>query len=145
MSILGFRTMPTNHRLHRVYRLTAGVVGVLLVAFGLVGLVLDTDRLLGIATGTGFCVGCLIAGAVLVGAALAGGNVAAQVNAWTGAILIVLGLAGLILVPQEDANVVDLEVSNVIVMFVVGITLLAAGFYGQVAAPLGGARGHAGS
>src|SRR5829696_9450869 len=145
MSILGFRTMPTNHRLHRVYRLTAGVVGVLLVAFGLVGLVLDTDRLLGIATGTGFCVGCLIAGAVLIGAALAGGNVAAQVNAWTGAILIVLGLAGLILVPQEDANL-DLEVSNVIVMFVVGITLLAAGFYGQVGAePFGADRGHAGS
>jgi hypothetical protein len=68
--------------------------------------------------------------------------VAAQVDAWVGAALIAGGLLGLI-VAGRDQHSLGLEVSDVILMFVVAMVLLAAGFYGQVAAPPYGEQSNA--
>lgn len=131
--MLGLKTLPKDHPLHGVYRTSAGVIGALLIAAGVFCLLRSHDRWMGIGTSDGFGGLLIVAGLVLVAAAVVGGNVAAQVNAHVGAALIVLGLLGL-LFQGHDVNVLDVTVSDVVVLFVVGTLLLAAGFYGQVAA-----------
>lgn len=133
MSMLGLKTLPHDHPLHRVYRVSAGVIGVALVVLGGIFLLSSADRILRVGASDGFGGLLVVVGLVLVGAAVAGGNVAAQVNGNLGAGLIVLGLVGL-LSQGDDANVLDVTVSDVVLLFVVGMLLLTAGFYGQVAA-----------
>lgn len=129
--MLGLNSLPVDHPLHRVYRITAGVVGVLLAAFGLVGL-LASGKVLGLSLSTQYSLLCLVVGLVLVGAAFAGGNVAAQTNAYVGAGLIAFGLICLLFMGTEKTNFMDVTMADVVIMFAVGMILLAAGFYGQV-------------
>jgi hypothetical protein len=133
MAILGFKSLPVNHPLHRAYRITAGIVGVLLVLFGVLGLVLSGD-ILRIPASTPFSVLCLVVGAVLVGAAFAGGNAAAEINAYCGALLIVVGMVCLLTMHSGGANFLKVSMADVVMLFLAGLVLLAAGFYGQVGA-----------
>jgi hypothetical protein len=134
MSMFGLRTLPVNHRLHRVYRVVGAVVGVLLAAFGVVGLVSSGD-LLGAPASTAFSAVCLVAGIVLILAAVQGGNAAAEVNAYCGAALILLGMVCM-LTMHTSANFLDVSMADVMILFVAGIVGLAAGFYGRVGEPL---------
>lgn len=79
-----------------------------------------------------FAVGCVVIGLVLIGAAVTGGNIAAETNALVGALLLVVGMYDLTFMRTEDGNVMDAAMSDVIVLFVVGTVLLAAGFHGRV-------------
>ncbi len=74
----------------------------------------------------------LVAGLVLLGAAIVGRNIAASTNAYVGALLIVVGLIGLLSMGDPDSNFLDVSMADVTVLFVAGMLLLAAGFYGQV-------------
>jgi hypothetical protein len=129
--MLGLKSLPVNHPLHGVYRVAAGVVGVLLAVFGLLGLLLS-GALLRIPASSAFSGICLVAGVVLLGAAVAGGNVAARTNAYVGALLIVVGLVGLLSMGEPGSNFLDVSMADVTLVFVAGMVLLAAGFYGQV-------------
>jgi hypothetical protein len=135
MSMLGLKTLPVNHRLHKFYRAVGAVVGVLLIAFGVVGLIVSGD-VLGAPASTAFCAICLIAGAVLVLAAAQGGNAAAEVNAYLGAVLILLGLVCLLTMHTDGANFLDASMADAAILFVAGMVALAAGFYGRVGAPV---------
>lgn len=132
MTMLGLKSLPVNHPLHQLYRIAGGLLGALCVAFGAVALLASDDRLLGVSTSTVFAVGAVVVGLVLIGAAVAGGNTAAETNALVGALLLVIGLYDLTFMRTEDGNVMDAAMSDVIVLFVVGVVLLAAGFYGRV-------------
>ncbi|HST67367.1 MAG TPA: hypothetical protein VLM05_19495 [Mycobacteriales bacterium] len=129
--MLGLNSLPVNHPLHRVYRIAAGVVGLLLAVFGLLGLLMSGD-IVRIPASTTFSVICLVAGLVLVGAAVVGGNVAPQTNAYVGAALLLVGLVGLLSMGSPDSNFLDVSMADVILLFVAGMVLLAAAFYGQV-------------
>jgi hypothetical protein len=135
MAMLGLRTLPVNHHLHPVYRVVGGVVGVLLVALGVVGL-LVSGKFLGLPTSAAFSGICLVAGALMVFAAVQGRNGAAEINAYVGALLIVLGLIGLL--TMHDANFLDVSMADLMVWFVAGMAGLAAGFYGRVGPEPGG-------
>jgi hypothetical protein len=129
--MLGLKGLPVNHPLRRTYQVIAVGVGVLLVAFGVVGLVVSGD-ILRIPASTPFSALCLAVGLVVIGAAVAGGNVAAQVDGHVGALLIALGLACLLVMHNTDTNFLDVSMADVAVLFVAGMLLLAAGFYGEV-------------
>jgi drug/metabolite transporter (DMT)-like permease len=131
--MLGLKSLPVNHPLHRVYRVTAGLVGAILAVFGLLGLLLSGD-ILKLPASSAFSVICLLAGLVLIGAAVVGRNVAAETNAWIGALLIVVGLVGLLSMGDPNSNFLDVSMADVTLLFVAGMLLLAAGFYGQVGA-----------
>ena len=135
MSMLGLRTLPVNHRLHPVYRVLGAAVGVLLVAFAVVGFLVSGD-VLGAPASTAFCAVCLVAGVVLILAAVQGGNAAAQVNAYLGAALIVLGFVCMLTMHTDGANFLDVSMADVMILFVAGVVALAAGFYGRVGAPV---------
>jgi hypothetical protein len=129
--MLGLKSLPVNHPLHRLYRVAAAVVGLVLVVFGALGLVLSGD-ILRIPANTPFSVLCLVAGVILVGAAFAGGNVAAEINAYGGALLILIGMICLLTMHSADANFLEVSMADVAVLFVAGMVMLAAGFYGRV-------------
>jgi hypothetical protein len=135
MSMLGLRTLPVNHRLHPVYRALGAVVGLLLIAFAVVGFVLSGD-VLGAPASTAFCSVCLVAGVLMVLAAAQGGNAAAQLNAYLGAALIVIGFAGLLTMHLDGANFLDVSMADVVILFIAGVVALAAGFYGRVGEPV---------
>jgi purine-cytosine permease-like protein len=135
MSMLGLKTLPVNHRLHPVYRVLGAVVGLLLIAFAVVGFVVSGD-VLGAPASTAFCAICLVAGAVMVLAAVQGGNAAAQVNAYLGAALIVLGFVCMLTMHTDDANFLDASMADVVILFVAGVVGLAAGFYGRIGEPV---------
>ena len=129
--MLGLKSLPVNHPLHRVYRIAAGVVGVLLAAFGLLGLLISGD-IVRVPASTAFSLICLVAGLLLIGASFVGRNLAAQVNAYVGALLLVVGLIALLSMGGADSNFLDVSMADVTLLFVAGMVLLAAGFYGQV-------------
>jgi hypothetical protein len=135
MSMLGLRTLPVNHRLHPVYRALGAVVGLLLIAFAVVGFVVSGD-VLGAPASTAFCSVCLVAGVLMVLAAVQGGNAAAQLNAYLGAALIVLGFAALLTMHIDGANFLDASMADVVILFIAGVAALAAGFYGRVGEPV---------
>lgn len=134
MSMFGLRTLPVNHRLHPVYRLLGALAGVLLIAFAIAGFVVSGD-VLGAPASTLFCVICLVAGALMVLAAVQGGNLAAELNAYLGGLLIVLGFAALLTMHTEGANFLDASMADVVILFLAGVVGLAAGFYGRVGEP----------
>jgi drug/metabolite transporter (DMT)-like permease len=131
MSMLGLKTLPVNHHLHPFYRILGALVGLVLVALGVIGFLVDGD-FVRMPTSAPFCGVCVVAGILLVVAALQGRNAGAEVSAYTGAALILLGLAGLLTMHIEDANFLDVSMANVIVLFVAGMVGLATGFYGRV-------------
>jgi preprotein translocase subunit Sss1 len=132
MSMLGLKTLPVNHHLHPFYRILGAVTGAVLVALGVVGF-LVSGSFLRVPTSAEFSGICVIAGILLILAALQGRNAAAEVNAYTGAVLILLGLIGMLTMHTADANFLDVTMANVIILFVAGMIGLAAGFYGRVA------------
>ena len=136
MSMLGLgSSLPVNHRLRGVYRAVGGIVGVLLVVFGIAGFVVSGD-VFGAPASTAFSAICLVAGIVMILAALQGRNLAAEVNAYLGAVLIVLGFACMLTQHIDGANFLGTSMADVIILFVAGVAALAAGFYGRVGEPV---------
>ena len=83
MTMFGMRNMPEDHRLSRVYRFGAGVVGAVLLVFGVLGFFdqlafFDTegDRVAGLSTNAVLSTISVVVGLVLIGAAVIGGNLA---------------------------------------------------------------------
>jgi hypothetical protein len=134
MAMLGLKTLPVNHRLHRFYRFTAAVVGLLLVVLGILGFVVS-GKVLGVPLSTQFSAVLVVAGLIMIGAAIIDGNTAAEINAYTGAGLILLGMAGLLTMHTTSANFLDVSMADLTILFVAGMAALAAGFYGRVSDP----------
>jgi hypothetical protein len=129
--MLGLKSLPVNHPMHRAYRITAAIVGLLLLAFGIAGFVVSGDVLNSPAS-TPFSAVCVVAGLVLIGAAVIDGNAGAEINAYGGALLIVLGMVCLLTMHSASSNFLDVSMADVIILFVAGMVALAAGFYGRV-------------
>lgn len=132
MSMLGLKSLPVNHRLHRVYRVAGGLVGAAAVVFGILGLVLSGDRVLGVSASTAFSAGSLVTGLILLGAAVAGGNIAAETNTMVGTLLMVIGTVTLLVLRSDDWNVLDAAMTDVIVLYVAGLLLFSFGVYGRI-------------
>jgi hypothetical protein len=135
MSMLGLSSLPVNHRLHRVYRLLGGLVGVLLVVFAIAGFVVSGD-VLGAPASTAFSTICLVAGVVMVLAAVQGRNAGAEANVYLGAVLILLGFVCMLTQHIDGANFLGTSMTDVMILFVAGVAALAAGFYGRVGEPV---------
>ncbi|UNZ22034.1 DUF4383 domain-containing protein [Streptomyces sp. 891-h] len=136
--------MPVHHKLSRVYRVGAGVVGLGLTVFGVLGLTdnigfFDTggDRVAGLNTNGALSVLSVVVGVLLIGAMVRGGNFASNVNITFGGLFLLSGFANLALL-ETRLNVLAFELENVLFSFAVGLLLLVFGMYGRV----GGALPH---
>jgi hypothetical protein len=137
-SMLGFKDLPEDHRLHRQYRVGAAVIGLVLLVFGILGFVAGNgfvsqhgDRVLGLGSNGLLSVLSVVAGLILLAGVAVDGNVDAYVNTVAGAVFMLAGLASLAFL-RTSYNYLDFSMWNVIFSFVVGMVLFAGGLYGRV-------------
>ncbi|MEU3710296.1 DUF4383 domain-containing protein [Streptomyces catenulae] len=134
--------LPIDHRLSKVYRVGAGLMGLVLVAFGILGLLdrigfFDTGgaTVAGLNTNGALSVLSIVVGAILFGGMIIGGNFASTLNIVLGVLFLLSGFANLALL-QTDANFLAFKIQNVLFSFVVGLLLVIFGMYGRVSGGL---------
>ncbi|MBA3487973.1 MAG: DUF4383 domain-containing protein [Longispora sp.] len=133
--------IPINHHLQPVYRALAGLIGLYLIAFGVVNWLTNGlgdlfiseggETALGIRGNGGSTLLALALGVIVLLGAVIGGNVDHHINVWVGSALLVIGTLMLALL-RTDLNVLGFSLATVIVMYLLGMLLLAAGLYGKV-------------
>ncbi|MFG2558104.1 DUF4383 domain-containing protein [Streptomyces sp. NPDC048496] len=134
--------LPVDHRLSSVYRVGAGLMGLVLLAFGILGLIdkigffdtggatvagLNTNGALSVLS---ICVGLLLFTGMVIGA-----NFASTLNMVLGIAFILSGFVNLALL-DTHYNFLAFHLQNVLFSFVVGLMLMMFGMYGRVSGGL---------
>ncbi|MFI6861583.1 DUF4383 domain-containing protein [Streptomyces sp. NPDC050421] len=134
--------LPVDHRLSRVYRIGAGVMGLVLLAFGILGLIdkvgfFDTggDTVAGLSTNGALSVLSICVGLLLFVGMVIGGNFASTLNMVLGIAFILSGFVNLALL-DTGLNFLAFQIQNVLFSFVVGLMLMMFGMYGRVSGGL---------
>ncbi|MFJ8075137.1 DUF4383 domain-containing protein [Streptomyces sp. NPDC096176] len=134
--------LPMDHRLSRFYRVGAGLMGLVLVAFGVLGLInrigfFDTrgDTVAGLNTNGALSVLSIAVGLLLFVGMVIGGNIASTLNMVLGILFILSGFVNLALL-DRSFNPLAFRIQNVMFSFVVGVMLMFFGMYGRVSATL---------
>lgn len=134
--------LPTDHKLSKVYRVGAGLTGLLLVVFGILGLVdqvgfFDTggDTVLALNTNGALSVLSICIGGLLFVGMVVGGAFASTLNIVIGVAFILSGFVNLALL-DTGFNFLAFEIQNVLFSFVVGVMLMWFGMYGRVGSAL---------
>ncbi|MFE7761000.1 DUF4383 domain-containing protein [Streptomyces sp. NPDC057438] len=134
--------LPVDHRLSRVYRFGAGLMGLFLLVFGILGLIdkvgwFDTrgDEVAGLSTNGTLSVLSIAVGLLLLVGMVIGGNFASTLNMTLGVLFILSGFVNLALL-DTDANFLAFRIQNVLFSFVVGVLLMTFGMYGRVGSAL---------
>ncbi|WP_329198968.1 DUF4383 domain-containing protein [Streptomyces sp. NBC_01435] len=134
--------LPVDHRLSQVYRVGAGLMGLVLLAFGVLGLInkigffstggatvagLNTNGALSVLS---ICVGLLLFIGMVIG-----GNFASTLNMILGVAFILSGFVNLALL-ETEYNFLAFHLQNVLFSFLVGLMLMVFGMYGRVSGGL---------
>ncbi|MGT2528230.1 DUF4383 domain-containing protein [Streptomyces nojiriensis] len=134
--------LPADHKLSKVYRVGAGLTGLLLVVFGILGLIdeigfFDTggDTVLALNTNGALSVLSICIGALLFVGMVIGGTFASTLNIVLGVAFILSGFVNLALL-DTGFNFLAFEIQNVLFSFVVGVMLMWFGMYGRVGSAL---------
>lgn len=134
--------LPVDHKLSKVYRVGAGLTGLLLVAFGILGLIdrvgfFDTggDTVLALNTNGALSVLSICIGGLLFVGMVIGGVFASTLNIVLGVAFILSGFVNLALL-DTGFNFLAFEIQNVLFSFVVGVMLMWFGMYGRVGSAL---------
>lgn len=134
--------LPVDHSLSRVYRLGAGLMGLILVAFGILGL---TDNIgffdtggataAGLNTNGALSVLSIAIGMLLFVGMVIGGNFASTLNMALGLLFLLSGFVNLAVL-ETSFNFLAFRLQNVLFSFVVGLMLMWFGMYGRVSSKL---------
>ncbi|TDC62293.1 DUF4383 domain-containing protein, partial [Streptomyces hainanensis] len=133
---------PGHHRLSRVYRVGAGLMGIGFVIFGAFGVASDAGFF---STGDNSVVGLnsngalswlsIVVGALLFGGMVKGGNFASNLSLVLGVLFVLSGFVNLAIV-RTGLNFLDFRIQNIIFSFVVGVVLMGIGMYGRISGRL---------
>ncbi|MFD3697526.1 DUF4383 domain-containing protein [Streptomyces sp. NPDC058646] len=134
--------LPADHKLSVVYRVGAGLTGLLLVLFGILGLIdrigfFDTggDTVLTLNTNGALSVLSIGVGLLLCYGMVVGGTFASTLNIVLGLLFIASGFVNLALL-DTSLNFLAFRIQNVLFSFVVGVMLMWFGMYGRVGSAL---------
>ncbi|MFB6776570.1 MULTISPECIES: DUF4383 domain-containing protein [unclassified Streptomyces] len=134
--------LPVDHRLSSVYRVGAGLMGLVLLAFGILGLIdeigfFDTGgaTVAGLNTNGALSILSICVGLLLFTGMVIGGNFASTLNMVLGIAFILSGFINLALL-DTDYNFLAFHLQNVLFSFVVGLMLMMFGMYGRVSGGL---------
>ncbi|MFG2632750.1 DUF4383 domain-containing protein [Streptomyces sp. NPDC048362] len=134
--------LPVDHRLNRVYRIGAGLIGAFLVVFGILGLInhigfFDTggNAVTGLNTNGTLSVLSICIGVLLLVGMVIGGNFASTLNMVLGVLFLLNGFLFLGLLDTPN-NFLAFKIQNVLFSFVVGLLLMTFGMYGRVGSSL---------
>ena len=130
-------TRRADRRLDLVYRIGAGLTGLVLVGFGIAGLLVrlplfDTqgEVIAGLSTNGALSFISVAIGSLLMGAAVLGGTYASTICVLVGVGCVVSGLVNLYLM-STDFNILAFSMPNVIFSFAVGLMVMTFGMYGR--------------
>jgi hypothetical protein len=133
--------VPVNHPLQPLYRLTAGLIGAYIVAFGIVGVMRtggiavfeqkDLPSALGLHANRAFAILSIVVGLVLLLGAVIGGNLDQRINLVASIVFLGAGLLMLSLL-RTPANFLGFTPATCVVSFLIGMALLLSGLYGKV-------------
>ncbi|MGW6689187.1 DUF4383 domain-containing protein [Streptomyces sp. NPDC054961] len=134
--------LPVDHKLSQVYRIGAGLTGLLLVVFGILGLIdqigfFDTggDTVLALNTNGALSILSICIGGLLFFGMVIGGSTASTLNIVVGLLFIASGFVNLALL-DTGLNFLAFRIQNVLFSFVVGVMLMWFGMYGRVGSAL---------
>ncbi|CAM5429089.1 hypothetical protein SAVIM338S_02440 [Streptomyces avidinii] len=134
--------LPADHKLSKIYRVGAGLTGLLLVVFGILGLIdqigfFDTggDTVLALNTNGALSVLSICIGGLLFVGMVIGGSFASTLNIVVGLLFIASGFVNLALL-DTGMNFLAFRIQNVLFSFVVGVMLMWFGMYGRVGSAL---------
>lgn len=134
--------LPVDHRLSRVYRFGAGLMGLVLLAFGILGVIDEIgffstggDMVAGLNTNGALSVLSIVIGLILMAGSVIGGNISSMLNMVIGVAFILSGFVNLALI-GTSSNFLAFHLQNVLFSFVVGILLMTFGMYGRVSGGL---------
>lgn len=134
--------LPADHKLNKIYRVGAGLTGLLLVVFGILGLVhrigffnTGGDTVLALNTNGALSVLSICIGALLFAGMVVGGSFASTLNIVLGLLFIASGFVNLALL-DTGMNFLAFHIQNVLFSFVVGVMLMWFGMYGRVGSAL---------
>lgn len=130
--------LPTDHRLSQVYRVGAGLMGLVLVVFGVLGFVdrvgffsTHGSRIAGLSSNGALSVLSMVVGALLFTGMVIGGNIASTLNMALGVLFVLSGFVNLAVL-DTGLNHLAFGMPNVIFSFVFGLVLMTFGMYGRV-------------
>ncbi|MFB6712872.1 MULTISPECIES: DUF4383 domain-containing protein [unclassified Streptomyces] len=134
--------LPIDHRLSRVYRVGAGLMGLVLLAFGILGVIDEIGffstggaTVAGLNTNGALSVLSICVGLLLFIGMVIGGNFASTLNMVLGIAFILSGFVNLALL-DTGYNFLAFHLQNVLFSFVVGLMLMVFGMYGRVSGGL---------
>jgi hypothetical protein len=134
--------LPVDHRLNRVYRVGAGLMGLVLLAFGILGLIDEIGffntggaTVAGLNTNGALSVLSICVGLLLFIGMVIGGNFASTLNMILGIAFILSGFINLALL-ETNYNFLAFHLQNVVFSYVVGLMLMMFGMYGRVSGGL---------
>ncbi|MEU2588906.1 DUF4383 domain-containing protein [Streptomyces avermitilis] len=134
--------LPVDHGLSTFYRVGAGLMGLVLLAFGVLGLInrigffnTHGDTVAGLNTNGALSALSICVGLLLFVGMVIGGNVASTLNMVLGILFILSGFVNLALL-DTGFNFLAFHIQNVLFSFVVGVLLMFFGMYGRVGSAL---------
>ncbi|MFF9505458.1 DUF4383 domain-containing protein [Streptomyces sp. NPDC014724] len=134
--------LPIDHRLSKVYRVGAGLMGLVLLAFGILGVIDEIGffstggaTVAGLNTNGALSVLSICVGLLLFIGMVIGGNFASTLNMVLGIAFILSGFINLALL-DTAYNFLAFHLQNVLFSFVVGLMLMVFGMYGRVSGGL---------
>ncbi|MEU1458590.1 DUF4383 domain-containing protein [Streptomyces avermitilis] len=134
--------LPVDHGLSKFYRVGAGLMGLVLLAFGVLGLInrigffnTHGDTVAGLNTNGALSALSICVGLLLFAGMVIGGNVASTLNMVLGILFILSGFVNLALL-DTGFNFLAFHIQNVLFSFVVGVLLMFFGMYGRVGSAL---------
>ncbi|GAA3365541.1 hypothetical protein GCM10017744_068690 [Streptomyces antimycoticus] len=134
--------LPVDHQLSKFYRVGAGLMGLVLVAFGILGLIdqvgffdIGGDTVAGLNTNGALSVLSIVIGLLLFVGMVIGGNFASTLNLVLGILFLLSGFINLAVL-ETTFNFLAFRMQNVLFSFVVGLVLMWFGMYGRVSGGL---------
>ncbi|MFJ8943663.1 DUF4383 domain-containing protein [Streptomyces sp. NPDC102395] len=134
--------LPVDHRLNKVYRVGAGLMGAGLLTFGIFGILhrigfFDTggDTVWSLNTNGALSWLSVAVGLLLMVGMVIGGNFASTLNMTLGVLFVLSGFLNMGLL-ETDYNFLAFQIQNCLLSFVIGILLLVFGMYGRVGSAL---------
>ncbi|MEU6764810.1 DUF4383 domain-containing protein [Streptomyces sp. NPDC046853] len=134
--------LPVDHHLSTIYRVGAGLMGLVLLAFGILGLIdkvgfFDTggDTVAGLNTNGALSVLSICVGLLLFVGMVIGGNFASTLSMVLGCAFVLSGFVNLAIL-DTGLNFLAFRMPNVLFSFVVGLLLMVFGMYGRVGSAL---------
>jgi hypothetical protein len=132
--------IPVNHHLRPLYRTVTALIGLYILVFGIAGAIesAGTDLFergdivaLGLRTNMAFSILSIVSGVVILVGLVIGRNIDQQISYYGGLLFLIVPTVMMTLL-RTDGNILNFSMTTVIVSYIIGMLLFAAGLYVKI-------------